>query len=176
MKNIKNRSIVDFDITPLLDVIFIVLMVVMSHQVVNSNISDKEFVTVQEQLDETVAENELHKTQLYAYENADNLVAYVTLRADYEIGNPKTRNIQFTYNNDISYIEITITPDNEEESYKLLEEKLIEFLSNNSEIPVLLVLNEDQILYRDQVTISEMLKNLRDQYTNLYQTEKQEQK
>lgn len=172
MKKTRNRINLDFDMTPLLDVIFIVLMVVMCHQALDTKSAEDDLKNVHEQLDEAISENTIHETQLYAYENTDQLVAYVILYADYDAKNPTTRNIQLAYNNDVAFEEITISPENEEEAYALFETKMVSFLSEKSEMPVIIVLNEDNILYRDQVRLSEMLGKLGEQYPNLYQAEK----
>ena len=162
----------DIDLTSLLDVIFIVLMVVMCHQALGTQAAEQEIEELTTQLDSAVAENEVHETQLNAYENADDLVAYVTLRADYDTQNPRTRHIQLAYNNDVAFEEITITPETEKTGYATLEDNMNQFLTGKAEMPVLIVLNEDHILYRDQVKISQLLDELGEQYTNLYQTGK----
>ena len=172
MKNLRKRAGVDFDMTPLLDVIFIVLMVVMCHQTLDTQTAEEEIDSLTVSLNRAVAENEVHETQLYAYENANDLVAYVTLRADYDIQDPRRRHIQLAYNNDVAFEEITITPETEDEGYAALEDNMNRFLSDKSEMPVMIVLNEDHILYRDQVKLFNMLEELAGQYTNLYQTGK----
>ena len=168
----EEKNSFDIDLTSLLDVIFIVLMVVMCHQSLDSKTVQQEITNLRELVNETAKENDVYETQLYAYENANTLVAYVTSSAEYETSDPKTRYIQLAYNNDIAFEEITIIPENEEESYALFEEKMISFLSEKSDIPVILVLNEDNILYRDQVKFSEILSMLEEQYHNLYRAEK----
>lgn len=168
----KKKNDFDIDLTSLLDVIFIVLMVVMCHQSLDSKTIQEVIDNLQEQVNETEKENDVYETQLYAYDNANTLVAYVALSAEYDTKDPKTRCIQLAYNNDIAFEEITITPENEEESYALFEEKMISFLSEKSDMPVILVLNEENILYRDQVRFSEILSLLEEQYHNLYQAEK----
>lgn len=168
----KKTNGLDIDLTPLLDVIFIVLMVVMCHQALDSKSSEEELVLVHEQLEDAVAENEVHETQLHAYEDANDLVAYVTLRADYDTQNPRIRHIQLAYNNDVAFEEITITPETEKTGYASLEDNMNQFLSEKESMPVLIVLNEEHILYRDQVKISQMLDELGEQNTNLYQTGK----
>ncbi len=162
----------DIDLTSLLDVIFIVLMVVMCHQALGTQAAEQEIEELITQLDSAVAENEVHETQLNAYENANDLVAYVTLRADYDTQNPRTRHIQLAYNNDVAFEEITITPETEKTGYATLEDNMNQFLTEKAGMPVLIVLNEDHILYRDQVKISQLLDELGELYTNLYQTGK----
>ncbi len=174
--NKRRLPSLDIDLTSLLDVIFIVLMVVMCHQALGTQAAkqeaEQEIELLTTELDEAEAENEVHETQLHAYEDANDLVAYVTLRADYDTQNPKTRHIQLAYNNDVAFEEITITPETERTGYATLEDNMNNFLTEKEGMPVLIVLNEEHILYRDQVKISKMLAELGEQYTNLYQTGK----
>lgn len=170
--NKRSLPNLDIDLTSLLDVIFIVLMVVMCHQALGTRTEQQENEQLTIQLEEAENKNDIYETQLYAYDNADQLVAYVILNADYDAKDPTTRNIQLAYNNDIAFEEIIITSENEEESYASFEEKMVSFLSEKSYMPVILVLNEDNILYRDQVRLSEILSKLGEQYSNLYQAEK----
>lgn len=160
--------------TPLLDVIFIVLMVVMCHQTLDSQNAQETIDTLEEKLDDATGKNGIYETQLGAYENANDLVAYVTLYADYETTNPKTRNIRLAYNNDVAFDTITITPTTETESYEKFQEEMEMFLTEKENMPVLIVLDDSHILYRDQQQLAKILQELDDKHDNLYQTGKQE--
>ncbi len=158
----------DIDLTPLLDVIFIVLMVVMCHQSLGTQAAEQKIGQLTKELDVVTDANGRYKDQLYTYDNANVWVAHVTMRADYDEENPKTRHIQLVYNNDTAFNEITITPETEENGFETLERNMKEFLDKETGKPVLLALNEERILYRDQVKISQMLTELENQYKNLY--------
>ncbi len=166
--NKKSISGLDIDLTPLLDVIFIVLMVVMCHQSLGTQAAEQEIGQLTTKLNESEDNNGLLKIQLESFKNADILVAHVTMRADYETENPKTRHIQVAYNNNTAFEEITITPETEEKSFATFETNMKEFLDKEKGKPVLVALNEDCILYRDQVKISQLLTRLENQYNNLY--------
>lgn len=172
MNKLRNRTGISLDMTPLLDVIFIVLMVVLCHQTMDAQTTQQDLKQLTNQRDEAVAENEMHESQLHAYEDANNLVAYITLRADYATQDPKTRHIQLAYNDSVAFEEITITPETAERGYTLFENNMKQFLNEKKDMPVLIVLNEDHILYRDQMEISRILGELDEQYTNLYLTGK----
>ena len=174
MKRLRNRTGVEFDMTPLLDVIFIVLMVVMCHQTLDTQKAQETIVELETELDDANGRNGLYETQLGAYENANDLVAYVTLYADYETSNPKTRHIKMAYNNDIAFDEITITPTTEAEMFDEFQNEMESFLTEKENTPVLLILDDSHILYRDQQKMTKILQELDDKYDNFYQAGKQE--
>ncbi len=171
MKRLRNKTNTVFDMTPLLDVIFIVLMVVMCHQTLDTQETQENLEQMSVELEEAVAENELHETQLLTYENAENIVAYVTLYADYDPVDRKTRHIRLAYNNDIAFEEITISPETEEEGYAVLKANMTDFLSKHSDMPVMLTLNQEKTLYRDQVEIAALLEELSGQFDHLFLTQ-----
>lgn len=176
MKKLRNKGIPDLDMTPLLDVIFIILMVVICHQMLNTDNAKQDIEQLNEQLDVATAENEVHKAQLEAYDSEEALVAFVTLYADYKTNNPKIRYIKLAYNNSYAISDIEITPDNESEAFASFKDALTSFISDKQDMPVMLVLDESHILYRDQVRLTETLKELETEYDNLYLTGKQEAK
>lgn len=166
--NKKSIPSLDIDLTPLLDVIFIVLMVVMCHQSLGTQAAEQKIGQLTTALNKAESKNGLLKKQLETFNNADILVAHVTLHADYDLENPKTRHIKFVFNNNVEFEEITITPETEEKSFTALETNMKAFLDNKKDKPVLIALNEDCILYRDQVKLFQMLTELENQYKNLY--------
>ena len=172
MKRLRNRNGVDFDMTPLLDVIFIVLMVVMCHQTLNTQKDQGKIDELKTDLDQATAKIGIYETQLGAYENANDLVAYVTLYADYDTGNPKIRHIKLAYNNDVAFDELTITPTTEIEIYSKFQEEMEKFLSEKDNTPVLIILEDSHILYRDQQELSKILQGVDDKYDNVFQTVK----
>ena len=166
--NKKSIPSLDIDLTPLLDVIFIVLMVVMCHQSLGTQAAEQKIGQLTTALNKAESKNGLLKKQLETFNNADILVAHVTLHADYDLENPKTRHIKFVFNNNVEFEEITITTETEEKSFTALETNMKAFLDNKKDKPVLIALNEDCILYRDQVKLFQMLTELENQYKNLY--------
>ena len=171
MSRHKRKSGLDIDLTPLLDVIFIVLMVVMCNRSVGEN---KEIAELMKENDQLNAENNVLKDQIYTEENKDDLVSYVVLYANYETGNPKTRHVWLGHGDEKEIEDITITPETEEEKFSEVKEKLEGYVKERSDKPVLIVLDESQILYRDQQLLDEVLNELDQDNPNLYKREKQE--
>ena len=168
MKRRNRRQGPDIDLTPLLDVIFIVLMVVMCQQSLTSN-AEKETITELENNMEVVeAENEIMKTQLDNYENETQLVAYITLKADYEKNNPKTRHIRLAYNDESVIEDIVITPDTQVQAYDQFVQEISTFVESKEGVPVLLTLEDEGILYRDHVRLEKEIARLQETYSNLY--------
>ena len=167
----KRKSGLDIDLTPLLDVIFIVLMVVMCNRSLGEN---KEIAELTKENDQLKAENNVLKDQIYTEETKDDLVSYVVLYANYEAGNPKTRHVWLAHGDDKEIEDITITPETEEEKFNEFKEKLEEYVKERSDKPVLIVLDESRILYRDQQRLDGVLNELDHDNPNLYKRIKQE--
>ena len=167
----KRKSDLNIDLTPLLDVIFIVLMVVMCNRSVGEN---NEIAELTKENDRLNAENQVLSDQIYAEENKEDLVSNVVLFANYESGNPKTRYIWLARGEDRMTEPVTITPETEEEGFGKVREALEGYVTESKDKPVLIVLDESQILYRDQQSLDEMLDELDKDHTNLYRRKKQE--
>ncbi|MBQ7678811.1 MAG: hypothetical protein IJT34_03070 [Butyrivibrio sp.] len=171
MRKPGSRLGLELDLTPMLDVIFIVLMVVMCHQTLDTQTAREELVQLQDTLDQVTAENAVREAQLYAYENEDALVAHVVLYADYETNNPRIRHIRLTRDNESVIEDITIEPGAEDAAYERCREALSAYLTESDALPVMLLLDDTQILYRDQIQLEGMLQELRAEYRNLYQSD-----
>ncbi len=167
----KQKSALNFDLTPLLDVIFIVLMVVMCNRSVGEN---KEIAELVKENDRLNSENRVLSDQIYAEENKDDLVSNVVLYADYESENPRTRHIWLAHGEDSLTEPVTITPETEEEGFVRIREELEGYVTESTDKPVLIVLDESRILYRDQQSLDKMLDELDQNHTNLYRRKKQE--
>ena len=167
MKRHKRNAGLNIDLTSILDVIFIVLMVVMCNRSVNEN---KEIESLKKENDQLNAEKAVLEDQLYTYEHEDDLVSYVVLYANYETNNPQNRNIWLSLGDEEVIPPIPITPETEEEKYTQIKDELENYVSERSDKPVLIVLDESQILHRDRKRLDEMLSVLDDNpdYPNLY--------
>ncbi len=168
MKKLLNRRSLDFDLTPLLDVIFIILMVVMCKLALDNNVMTT-------RLDDATSTKNTIETQADTYSNVNKLVAFITLNADYESGNPKNRHIKLAYNDDSNIIDIVITPDTEKKSFDDFNKQLEDFIEANKDKPVLLTLDEERILYRDHLELSRIIEDLQKKYNNLYKTDQNDQ-
>jgi biopolymer transport protein ExbD len=165
----RNKKIgPDIDLTPLLDVIFIVLMVVMCQQSLTSESKEEQIAALENSLEETEADNKVMKTQLETAENEERLVAYITLYAQYEKNDPKTRHIKLAYNEEPVIEDIVITPDTQVQAYTQFAEEISSFMEDKEGMPVLLTLDDNDILYRDHVRLEKEINALRETYSNLY--------
>ncbi len=179
----KGQNSIDIDLTSMLDVIFIILMVVMCNVTLGQTGAEE----IREQLDS--AQSELIEAQfnLETYENlvetesnVENEVAFISLHADYDPADPTTRNVRLLRRVDrdgnereAEFTTITLTPANEgrEAGFADVRDSLEAYLQANSGIPVLLRLDDERILYRDWVTLHEILDELRAGHANLFITE-----
>lgn len=167
-RNRKLKKGLDIDLTPLLDVIFIVLMVVMCRLSLVTNEEREKTLEAENAAEEASANYEVTRTQLENYENEDQLVAFITLNAMYEKNNPKTRHIRLAYNDETVIEDIVITPETQEQSYSQFVEEITAFVEGKAGSPVLLSIDDDQILYRDHIRLEKEIASLQENYTNLF--------
>lgn len=168
MNTMRNKVKLDLDLTPLLDVIFIVLMVVMCQMSINSESEREKTVEAENAAEEAQAKYEVVTTQLENYENEDQLVAFITLNAMYEKNDPKTRHIRLAYNDATLIEDIVITPDNQEDAYIQFAYEITSFLEEKEGSPVLLSIDDSRILYRDYVRMEKEIASLQEAYNNLF--------
>ena len=175
MKNrISDRIKNSIDLTSLLDVIFIVLMIVMCYQQIylekreaNADSVMQEAQVMKDEAAESLADAAVYAKQLENCENLFSQLSLVTVYASYQPSDVKNRQIRVLVNND-EVSTIDLSPSNTEEAYARLEQLLNDSISSNPDIPVIISLDEEQILYRDEVRISDMIKELSGKYENLY--------
>ena len=170
MKDRRNsdKFNIDLDLTSMLDVIFIILMVVMTSQLLNNA---KETATAQElsaELEAAQADNKTYEMRLKDMENPDDRVAFVTLYANFEAADPKTRHIKLLLGEDVAIEDLKLTPDNEDKIYEDFSKRLETYLEGYPDSPVLLTLDDSNILYRDHVRMEELLASVKEAHSNLY--------
>lgn len=164
----RNKVKLDLDLTPLLDVIFIVLMVVMCQMSINSESEREKTVEAKNAAEEAQAKYEVATTQLENYENEDQLVAFITLNAMYEKNDPKTRHIRLAYNDETLIEDIVITPETQEQAYGQFVEEITSFVQSKEGSPVLLSIDDSRILYRDYDRLEKEIASLQEAYNNLF--------
>ncbi len=160
-KNISEKMKFDIDLTPLLDVIFIVLMVVMCN--LNLNSAAKTAQAAGEDTSEEAISESMKEKLLEELTEIEDRVAFVIIYADFEDENPTLRHVRFTVNGneDPTMPAIDIDPDNEEESYDRIRTYLTRVLEDRAGIPVWMAIDDTQILYRDYVKIQDILSELK---------------
>ncbi len=177
MNRRNGRKEVILDLTSLLDVIFIVLLIVMSRQQLladktvlteeelNSKISEQEAMT-----ESANAAYEMYTEQLETFENINNYAPNVVIYSDYMLYDPTERIIRVKFGDaDITEIGYLYSL-NTDSTFKLLADELREFVALNEDKPILVSLNagETGILYRDEVAILAIINDLRADFPNIY--------
>ena len=157
------------DLTSLLDVIFIVLMVVMCQRELNVRATDAEMAKLTSQIEDAESTIELYEAHREEMENITDKVALATLNIGFYDEDPTNRTVKMIIGNNNGFEELDINKDNEDEQYGVLKTRLEQFISSyDGEMPVLITLSDENILYRDWVRAGGMLEELKASYPNLY--------
>lgn len=178
-KNKKPKSIgrLLIDLTPLLDVIFIVLIVVLAgRDSMNANTDQKkadaeqkymeasEYVSEADQkLDEMQTKVNMYESQVSAYEYINEHFNFVNVYASYSLENRKIRTIYIMINNEAP-VTINLTPSNTAEAWTKCKKMIEDVIEKDESIPLFLSLNsndDEKTLYRDDEAIYSMYKDLK---------------
>ena len=157
------------DLTSLLDVIFIILLVVMWGQnQVEGNLkqsqAEAEYAKAQ-----TEAEYRLYEQQIETADNLNQYVWAVSVVVPYDKEDVTQREIIMLKEGEI--IErFELVGNNVKASVEAFEKSLKKYIEANADRPVILSLNEndDTILYRDEVMVTELFLKLTGEYSNVY--------
>lgn len=172
------------DLTSLLDVVFIVLLIILSDQQNREQkISEREDVLVQRentvnQREESVNQREQEaNTQYELYSDqldmADNVYKYVmtiSVNVEYVSQDMKERKVNVLLGGETEIEEFELKGNNTENLDKL-DQRLNECIKNNNDRPIILSLNEDdeKILWRDERKIEEIFEKLDGTYDYVYE-------
>ena len=171
MRRIKrgSKSDVLIDLTSLLDVIFIILLIVMwSQTTVESNLkqaqADTEFAKNQ-----TEAEQNLYEQQMEIADNINQYVFAVSVVVPYDKENVTYRTIQILKEGE-EIESFELVGNNVKTSVEAFRASLVKFVDANKDRPVILSLNEhdDNILYRDEIMVTDIFYELTKEYNNVY--------
>jgi len=201
----KNTNAV-IELTSLLDVIFIVLMVVVCNQQINTRNQEEQAQAAMEQAvdlsveaaakeasvaareenlakleaeaeaklaeaeamqDDVLAERDFYKEQLDTYENIEEQMLFIKIYVDYKPEDIKNRSIRIICGTK-ELEPIAVTPDDAVEPFNELNRILNDKIYENREKPVIISVFRDQILYRDEKAVSEVLTKLSEEHTNLF--------
>jgi hypothetical protein len=162
-------SDVIIDLTSLLDVIFIILLIVMWGQsMVETNLLQTQ-AEAEAAISQTEAEQQLYRQQQEIADGINQIVFAVSVIVPYD-------------KEDVTHREIKMLKEGKEiESFQLVgnnvteavedfRKSLVSYIEQNSTRPVILALNEndDNILYRDEVMVTELFFELTKEYSNVY--------
>ncbi|MCR5322968.1 MAG: hypothetical protein K6E85_06840 [Lachnospiraceae bacterium] len=177
----KNRSktVKDLiiDLTPLLDVIFIILLIVLANGDVYSQSAESlknealvESQNAQQIKNDAEIEVNTYQTHFEAYEDIDDYFSIITVSAGYDIRNRRNRTIRVKINdNDEMVYELnpSNTKNGEWTKIKIFIEDRIK---TEPDLPVILALNmknDDKMLYRDEEDILRIFDELQIVYSNV---------
>ena len=171
MRRKRNRfkSDVMIDLTSLLDVIFIILLVVLCGQS-----SMKENLTqMQADAKDTQAQAEqeykLYKEQIEIADSLNQYVWAVSIIVPYDENEVTKRQIRFLKEG--QEIEtIDLIGNDVTSAIETFKKSLTKYIQENEDRPVILSLNEDDdyILYRDEIMVNEVFRELAEKFSNVY--------
>ena len=177
------------DLTPLLDVIFILLIVVITYvSELGMNESDamkqevkdahkqmqearQREIDAADRMAEAEAVAETAKEQLIVYKNMYDSVNVVTIYASYTPSDIKNRTVHVQINANEMWEE-KINPSNEDDVWEKCKKYIEDELVNDSDksIPTLFSITNEKMLYRDEQSILSLYEklNIEDKYLKTY--------
>lgn len=157
------------DLTSLLDIVFIILLVVMCGQSgLNRNLSDA-MDKAEEAERKSQAAYVLYDDQSKIADNLNQYVLAVTVVVPYNEKDVTKREVRILKEGN-TIESFRLVGNNISESRSAFKESLAGYAKENSDRPVILSLNEDDdyILYRDEVMVNEIFRELALEYSNIY--------
>lgn len=188
MNNPFDKSDIAIDLTSLLDVIFIVLLIVMCSQNLTAETREQEAETREQEAAEATMDaektKELYSQHMEKYEETDRFVLFIDVSAAItDSQKPSERRVRVLSGveeaGEAPY-ELTLTPANDsaryEELHKYLDGKIKDYGGGGPEgdegakRPVILTVNkgDEDILYRDEMSIELIFQKLREDYDFVY--------
>ena len=172
MRKHRNIGNVLIDLTPLLDVVFIVLLVVICQlQSTKSDIA-QEKADIENQQASIKTQQELYDDQIDSLDKVGDYVAFISVNARFD-SDLITRHIEIMNSDKNSEIpKITeLKGTSVTEGFSDLREYLETYISENPERTIVLSLNEgdEDILYRDEKEIKRVFNEISSQYQNIRQ-------
>lgn len=157
------------DLTSLLDVIFIILLIVMWGQnTVETNLKQAQAET-ESAKNQTEAEQQLYEQQLEIADNINQYVFAVSVVVPYDKEDITHRTIQILKEGE-EIESFELVGNNVQDSVEAFRNSLVKYIDVNKDRPVIFSLNEqdDNILYRDEVMVTEIFYELTKEYSNVY--------
>ena len=172
-KTIKDLII---DLTPLLDVIFIILLIVLANGDVYSQSAEnlmsqaeKESRDAEQIVNEADQKLNTYQTHFEAYEEIDKYFSIITVSAGYDIRNRRNRTVRVKVNDNDDMV-YELNPANSNSEWQKIRAYIKEKTSAEPDLPVILALNmknEDRMLYRDEEEIRHIFDDMKAEYPNV---------
>ena len=152
------------DLTPLLDVIFIILLIFVSQTILLKKTSAGEAQRLQDEYKEAKKEYDLRNEMI------DDYYTFVTVISTYDEENPENREIRISRDPNEADQIITLNGSDVEQEYSEFEECLKGYIDPGREAPIVFSLNQgdERILYRDENRIRETVEKLQNSNNNVY--------
>ena len=152
------------DLTPLLDVIFIILLIFVSQTIQLKKTSAGEAQRLQDEYTEAKKEYDLRNEMI------DDYYTFVTVISTYDEENPENREIRISRDPNEADQIITLNGSDVEQEYSEFEEYLKGYIDPGREAPIVFSLNQgdERILYRDENRIREIVEKLQNSNNNVY--------
>lgn len=157
------------DLTSLLDVMFIILLIVMWGQNNTEGNLEKARAEAEQAKAKTEAEYRLYADQLDIADHINQYVCAVSVMVPFNEEDVTQRQIQILKEGEV--IEsFDLVGNNVSASVEAFKKSLTEYIQKNNGRPIILSLNEndDYILYRDEVMVTELFLELAKEYNNVY--------
>ena len=164
------------DLTPLLDVVFIVLIVILAGQDNYSTEADRKYAEAEQyvkevnaSMEEIDAQNSVLQEQMSAYSSLNEYFNVVTVYAAYSTENRKLRTIYIKVNTDDA-VTINLNPSNSSGAWLECRDYIEEIIKKDESLPMILSLDsnrDEKMLYRDEQSINELFMDLTAKYRNL---------
>ena len=171
-KRSKSIAQVLIDLTPLLDVIFILLIVVLSYQDNFNKAAEEQLTYAVDYIDDANdkvaaadARVDTAEEQVENYAKLNDYVNVITINASYKPSNRKYRVIHVAVNAD-DMREIPLNPSNTNEAWKECKVYVEQIISDGK--PTILSIKNEKMLYRDEESIMKMYEELNASTSNVY--------
>lgn len=160
-KNSKSVLNTIIDLTPLLDVVFIFLLVIMTNQQQNNKVAEGYYDAAKGyyndgkgQYEHAKNNNDQLDTYKHLYDYVDVINMSVTI---HDMTNIKHRTINIMVNSH-DCEPIQINPSNEDTAWEECRQFIFDNISNGANAPVILIIDDKVTLYRDEQYIENTLK------------------
>lgn len=157
------------DLTSLLDIMFIILLVVLWGQQSKNEDLMKMQAEAEQVKAQTEAQYKLYEQQLEIADNVNQLVWAASVVVPYDEKDITKRTILVLKEGE-EIESFALAGNNVADSVAAFRECLVGYILANKDKPVILSLNDndDYILYRDEVMVTEIFMELANEYSNVY--------
>lgn len=168
MRRNRSKGIKQFiiDLTPLLDVIFILLIVVLASGTMSEEKADRQYEEAMEIQSDAEQQVNAYKSHLEAYSDIDEYFSIITVSAGYHSDNRRNRTITVKVNEN-EEARYELNPTNSGDQWGKIEQDIKKIISAKEDLPAILVLNvknDEKMLYRDEEDIMEIFDGLKTEF------------